>query len=160
MLIGSAIELPLVLQRPILRHGLRTRHQPLRSSRRLPGTANFTPGELVIPMDQAAMTDLSPIEAYRRYLEMARHHENAGRIDAAFACLEAAHILGQQRTTLHVGAHVAMWLLACRQLDLKEAIGQVTRIVAAALVTWIWVPEGNTGRSGVSAFRQMSLPED
>jgi len=106
------------------------------------------------------MTDLSPIEAYQRYLEMARHHENAGRIDAAFACLEAAHILGQQRTTLHVGAHVAMWLLACRQLDLKEAIGQVTRIVAAALVTWIWVPEGNTGRSGVSAFRQMSLPED
>jgi len=103
-------------------------------------------------MDQA--------EAYRQYRAMAREHENAGRIDAAFACLEAAHILGQRRTTLHVGAHVAMWLLACRQLDIKEAIGQVTRIVAAALVTWIWVPAGNTGRSAVSAFRQMPVPDD
>jgi hypothetical protein len=99
-------------------------------------------------------------EAYRHYRAMARDHEKAGRIDAAFACLEAAHILGQPRTALHVGAHVAMWLLACRQLNIKEAVGQVTRIVAAALVTWIWVPAGNTGRSDVSAFRQMPIPDD
>jgi hypothetical protein len=103
-------------------------------------------------MDQA--------EAYRQYRAMARDHENAGRIDAAFACLEAAHILGQRRTTLHVGAHVAMWLLACRQRDIKEAAGQAMRIVAAALVTWLWVPAGNTGRSAVSAFRQMPVPDD
>lgn len=109
----------------------------------------------MIPMDQVAM-----VEAYRHYRAMARDHEKAGRIDAAFACLEAAHILGQRRTTLHVGAHVAMWLLACRQLNIKEAVGQVTRIVAAALGTWIWVPAGNTGRSDVSAFRQMPVPDD
>ena len=106
------------------------------------------------------MIDLSPIEAYRRYREMARDHESAGRIDAAFACLEAAHILGQRRTMLHIGAHAAMWLLAFRQRDLKEAVGQAMRMVAAALVTWIWVPAGNTGRSDVSAFRQMPVPED
>lgn len=106
------------------------------------------------------MTDDPLKKAYWMHRQMARDHENARRLDAAFSCLEAAHILGQRRTALHVGAHAAMWMLAWRRRDLKEIAGQSVRIVAAAIVTWIWVPSGNTGRSDVSAFKQMPLPDD
>jgi hypothetical protein len=111
-------------------------------------------------MNQIAISDLSPLKAYWTYRGMARDHERAGRLDAAFSCLEAAHILGQRRTALHVGAHVAMWRLALRQRDVKEIAGQSLRIVAAAIITWIWVPGGNTGRSNVSAFEEIPIPDD
>lgn len=106
------------------------------------------------------MTDDPLTKAYRMYRQMARDHEQAGRFDAAFSCLEAAHILGQRRTTLHVSAHAAMWLLAWRQRQIKEIVGQSLRILAATIVTWVWVPSGNTGRSDVSAFKEMPLPDD
>ena len=40
------------------------------------------------------------------------------------------------------------------------APGQATRIVAAALFSWIWVPVGNTGGARVSALQPMPLPDD
>lgn len=102
----------------------------------------------------------STVKAYWAFRHMALEHENSGRIDAAFSCLEAAHIIGQRSTILHVGAHVAMLRLAWRQRHVQELAGQSLRVVAAALFTWIWVPIGNTGRANVSAFREMALPDD
>ena len=42
----------------------------------------------------------------------------------------------------------------------QEIVGQVTRIVAALVITRIWVPVGNTGGSNVSATKPMPIPEN
>lgn len=94
------------------------------------------------------------------YLRSAWVHEREGRLDAAWACLEAVHILGQRGTRLHVAAHVAMLALAWRTGDRPELLGQGFRLLAAALATWLWVPSGNTGRSNVSPFKRLPLPMD
>jgi len=78
----------------------------------------------------------------------------------AFGRLERAHVLGQRSTTAHVRAHWAMLRLAWRHRDVREVRGQVGRILGAALVTWLWVPDGNTGGANVSAFRPMEIPQD
>lgn len=39
-------------------------------------------------------------------------------------------------------------------------VGQTTRIVAAALFSRIWVPEGNTGGANVRATLPMPIPDD
>ena len=42
-----------------------------------------------------------------------------------------------------------------------EALGQLWRLVAAAMMTGIgWLPEGNTGGANVSGFRRMPIPPD
>ena len=97
---------------------------------------------------------------YRDYLSSARAHERAGRIDAAWACLEAAHIVGQRSTRLHVGSHAAMLGLAWRTRSLRELLAQAARLIAATVVTWIWVPIGNTGRANISALARQPLPRD
>ena len=97
---------------------------------------------------------------YRSYLDSARGHERAGRIDAAWACLEAAHIVGQQATRLHVGSHAAMFGLAWRTRSKRELLAQLVRLFAASVGTWLWVPVGNTGRGNVSALARMPLPRD
>lgn len=55
--------------------------------------------------------NLATYEFYRR---SAQAHERDGRVDAAWARLEAVHILGQRETRLHVAAHAAMLALAWR----------------------------------------------
>ena len=44
--------------------------------------------------------------------------------------------------------------------DYREVAGQIPRIVAALLFSKIWVPIGNTGRSRISAFTPMPIPEE
>lgn len=98
--------------------------------------------------------------AYDEYRRCAREHEGAGRLDAAWACLEAAHVLGQSETRRHVRAHWDMLTFAWRLHDGRELLGQLLRISAAALATWIWLPAGNTGRANISSLRSMPVPED
>jgi len=50
--------------------------------------------------------------------------------------------------------------LAWRTRNCAEQVGQLSRIVGAAVATWIWVPKGNTGRANVSAFKPMPIPEN
>jgi hypothetical protein len=90
----------------------------------------------------------------------ARAHEEAGRIEQAWDCLVSAHILGQRSTRLHVRSHIAMLALGWRTRNRREVAGQLSRIAGATLVTWIWVPEGNTGRANVSAFKPMPIPRE
>lgn len=99
-------------------------------------------------------------DRWRVFREQAREHESYGRIDASWACLEAAHILGQYLTRLHAASHLEMLGLAWRTRDVREILGQCARLLASILVTWIWVPSGNTGRSNVSAFKGASVPRD
>ena len=50
--------------------------------------------------------------------------------------------------------------IAWQRRDLREIPGQLTRIVAAALFSRLWVPVGNTGGANVSAMRPMPVPPD
>jgi len=99
-------------------------------------------------------------EQFKQYLREAALHDRAGRVDAAWANLEAAHIVGQEHTALHVHAHVEMARLAWRHRDVAEWFGQLGRMLAAALITWVWVPRGNTGRASISPFARMEIPHD
>jgi hypothetical protein len=106
------------------------------------------------------MLKLSRTDAIDDYRRQAREHERERRIDAAWACLEAAHIIGQRSTVHHIASHAAMLGLAWRTRDTRECFGQVARMFAAALITWIWVPVGNSGRANVSAVVPSPVPED
>jgi len=52
-----------------------------------------------------------------------------------------------------------MLVAGLRSHDLREVAGQVPRMVASVLFSRLWVPRGNSGRSRVSAFAPMSVPE-
>ena len=68
-----------------------------------------------------------------------------GELDVAYARFERAHILGQAKTRLHVKSHVAFLRWALNARDYREALGQLGRILAAGLLTWLWVPRGIPG---------------
>ena len=94
-------------------------------------------------------------------LAQAADLERGGDPEGAFEHLEAAHVLGQRSTGLHVRAHLEMLRWGLRQGDLREVLGQLLRIVGAATKTALGLlPEGNTGGSRVSAFRPLPLRED
>ena len=99
-------------------------------------------------------------EAFDREWQLARTARDAGDLARAFGHLERAHILGQRSTWLHVQSHVGMLGIAWQRSDVREVAGQVTRIVAAALFSRLWVPVGNTGGANVSATRPMPVPPD
>lgn len=106
------------------------------------------------------MISLQLMTAYRAELERGYSSLARGEPAAAFQCFERAHILGQRSTRLHVRAHVAMLKVGWLRRDRREIAGQLSRIVAAALFSRIWVPDGNTGGANVSALKRMPIPED
>ena len=90
----------------------------------------------------------------------ARERTAAGDAAGAFGALERAHVLGQRHTATHVHAHLAMLRQGIRRRDGREIAGQLMRLAGAALLTWAWVPEGNTGGANVSAFKRMEIPDE
>ena len=99
-------------------------------------------------------------EAFWREWTFAADARQRGDLTAAFAHLERAHILAQRRTWLHVRSHWAMLVIGWHKRDRREVLGQLARIVAAALFSRLWVPVGNTGGANISPMRQMPLPDD
>lgn len=78
-----------------------------------------------------------------------------------FSHLERAHVLGQASTREHVRVHFRMLLWAWRHRETRDLLGQLYRLLGAALFTAIgMVPTGNTGGSNVSAFKKMAIPPD
>jgi hypothetical protein len=98
--------------------------------------------------------------AYEAELAAAAVAAAARNIDLAFHHLARAHILGQRHTAQHVHIHWLMLKLAASVGAWGEFAGQLSRIVAAAVFSSIWVPAGNTGRANVSALKPMPIPED
>ena len=98
--------------------------------------------------------------AYEQELSAARSAFAARDWAKSWTSLERAHVLGQRSTRAHVRAHARMLQFAWRRRDLREIAGQLTRILGATLLSWIWIPEGNTGGSRVSAFRRMPIAPD
>jgi len=94
-------------------------------------------------------------------LDAARQADARGEAEVAFRHLERAHVLGQAATVLHVRVHWRMLLWAARHCKPGEALGQLWRLIAAALVTGLgWLPHGNTGGADVSGFRRMPIAPD
>jgi Protein of unknown function (DUF3703) len=91
-------------------------------------------------------------------LDAAAQCESRGEFRSAFGHLERAHVLAQASTVEHVRVHWAMFCWAVRHNVAGEAMGQAWRIAGALLVTWLWVPAGNTGGAGVSGLKPMPVP--
>ena len=62
--------------------------------------------------------------AVEAQIESARRAEQLGDAEAAFGCLERAHVLGQASTRLHTRVHWLMLCWAIRQRDISEVLGQ------------------------------------
>ncbi len=91
-------------------------------------------------------------------LESAVRARMAGDPSAEFHHLENAHVLGQESTYWHTKAHIHMLRWAIRNRSVREAAGQLLRIVGAATKTAVGlVPEGNTGGTNVSPFQRMPI---
>lgn len=59
----------------------------------------------------------------------------------------------------HVWVHWHMLRWALRHRNVRECVGQITRIIGAATKTALgWVPAGNTGGANVSPFKPMPVP--
>ncbi|WP_037935438.1 DUF3703 domain-containing protein [Streptosporangium roseum] len=81
--------------------------------------------------------------------------------EARWRHLERAHILSQPWPWPHTRNHLAMFALAVRERDRREAFGQVIRIIVAAPGSALGrYPEGNTGRATVPLTQPQPLPED
>lgn len=85
----------------------------------------------------------------------------AGDPDVRWRHLERAHVVSQPHAWLHTRNHVAMFSLAVRQRDRREALGQVVRIIVAAPGSLTGrFPDGNTGRVAAGLMTPMPLPAD
>ncbi|MEU7003918.1 DUF3703 domain-containing protein [Nonomuraea sp. NPDC046570] len=72
-----------------------------------------------------------------------------------------AHIVSQPWPWPHTANHLAMFALAVRRRDRREAIGQVVRTIVAAPGSALGrYPEGNTGRARVRLTQPMPEPAD
>jgi len=95
--------------------------------------------------------------------DLARAHEasQSGERESAWAALEDAHILSQPWIWPHLRTHAEMLVLAAKSRDLREATGQLVRLVVAGPGSLTGrYPVGNTGRARVSMFAPMPMPPD
>lgn len=97
-------------------------------------------------------------DVYRREMAAARTAEVP---EKRWRHLERAHIVSQPDPWLHTCNHAAMLLLAVRQRDRREAVGQVVRLIVAAPGSLAGrYPEGNTGRVAAGLLTPMPVPTD
>ncbi|WP_280459867.1 DUF3703 domain-containing protein [Nocardia carnea] len=102
-----------------------------------------------------------PPAARARYQEEMQAAKTTPDLAQRWVHLERAHILSQPNPWLHTANHVAMFVLAVRQRDHREALGQVVRIIVAAPGSLAGLaPEGNTGRAKVGLRQNMPTPPD
>ena len=94
-------------------------------------------------------------------LAAASQSARRGRGQESFRHLERAHILGQTSTVQHLRVHWQMLRWGWRYKDAREVLGQMLRIVGAAVATPVgMLPLGNTGGANVSPFRPMHIPQE
>lgn len=79
----------------------------------------------------------------------------------AWRALERAHIISQPYLALHIANHWEMLTFAMVERNGREVSGQLARLALAPLGAITGrIPIGNTGRSNVSAFKPMPVPDD
>lgn len=98
---------------------------------------------------------------FRHEMQLSRQAHQRGDTAASLYHLERAHIVGQRFFWPHLMTHLWMLRFALQQTDVRETIGQLTRILAVPLGYLSgWVPVGNTGGANVSPIQPMPIPED
>ncbi len=101
------------------------------------------------------------LAAYRDEAALAKGALAKGDLDEAFRRLERAHILGQPSAGAHSWAHWTMLKVGLRRRDWREVRGQVIRLAAGGLLSWMGrLPVGNTGGADVPAEAPMPVPSD
>jgi len=98
--------------------------------------------------------------AFSQEMSLAKKMYRNGDYSDSFYHLERAHILGQSYIIPHTQSHWWMLKLGFKRHDLKEIVGQVTRILASIVFSRIWVPLGNTGGANVNPLKSMTIPKD
>jgi hypothetical protein len=98
--------------------------------------------------------------AYDKEIALTKLALRCHNYDVALSCLERAHVLAQRSTARHCYVHWLMLVAGWRRHDYREVLGQMPRILAAAIFSKLWVPLGNTGRARISAFKLMPVPAD
>jgi hypothetical protein len=99
--------------------------------------------------------------AYFEYLALADQARKSKNYERSFAYLEFTHILGQQDVLCHLYVHLQMLWLALCTVDGRELAGQSYRLLLTPFGhLFNRLPLGNTGRSNVSAFKPMPIPEE
>jgi hypothetical protein len=99
--------------------------------------------------------------ALRAELEGYYNARRAKDIHGQWDTLERAHVLSQRLFVQHLGVHALMLGLAIRSSDRSEVMGQLARLALVPLGHLTGrIPVGNTGRSNVSAFCPMPVPDD
>ena len=74
---------------------------------------------------------------------------------------ERAHVVSQLFLGLHIANHRAMLGFAVAQRDWREVRGQILRLALAPIGTITGrIPLGNTGRSKLSVFQTLAIPDD
>jgi len=99
-------------------------------------------------------------EAYNNEIEKAIELYTLDDLDNAFTCLERTHILGQSYILPHTRSHWWMFRIGLKKRDVREVVGQLTRMIASIFFSKIWVPLGNTGGANVNPLKPMPIPED
>ena len=100
-------------------------------------------------------------EAFRAEIAEANHFYSRGELESAFRHAERAHVLGQPWAGHHTAAHWLMFKIGIARKDGREILGQVVRLAAGGLLTFIGrLPEGNTGGANVPPEKPMPLPPD
>lgn len=106
---------------------------------------------LTLPMRRVIADEMIAFRAARASGEQA----------TAWRHLERAHIVSQPHLGLHLASHWSMLGFAVEQRDWRETAGQIVRLALAPLGSLTGrIPVGNTGRSNVSAFEAMPVPQD
>lgn len=90
-----------------------------------------------------------------------RAARDGGENASAWIALERAHIVSQPYLGPHLASHYDMLCFAAATRNWSEAAGQLVRLALAPLGALTGrIPIGNTGRSNVSAFAPMTIPDD
>ncbi|OUS24015.1 hypothetical protein A9Q99_26060 [Gammaproteobacteria bacterium 45_16_T64] len=99
-------------------------------------------------------------QAFEHEMTLARDMYEATNYSQSFAHLERAHILGQRHYITHVRNHYWMYKVALKTRDLREALGQIVRIIMSVGSLVGVVPLGNTGRARINPIKPMKIPSD
>ena len=97
--------------------------------------------------------------AFYAAMEAARRAYARQEWGRAFVQLERAHILGQRRVGAHTLSHWWMLKVGWQRRDGREIRGQVLRLLAALVMSRLWVPVGNTGGANVNPLQSMPVPD-
>lgn len=96
--------------------------------------------------------------AFEKEIAQAKALIARGELEAGFAHLERAHVIGQAFVAPHARSHWQMFKLEIRRRQPIAAFGQVVRLVLGILGSAVGkVPVGNTGGSNVSMFKRMPI---